>query len=693
MKEVTTDHLSRTTGWQCHFSVVCFLIVLVLNYQRADAQETLWASKLLGYSSEYRPVNYGFEYRAIQILGAPNKLPDVGDSPCAWSPSLPNGSAEEWIKVGFSKAVPLRQVAIAENFNQGAIVRVYAYDVAGKELLIFENKQNPTKELGKMLRIFLPEGSNIMANAIKVVIDPSRVPGYNQLDAVGISKDRIPIEARINVTSDYPKNSVKENLGKNINTKAQEVAPVVSPDGKTLYFTRSKYSGNTGYPNKQDIWVANLDHSNRWSVATNLGGPINNAGDNAMTGISPDGKTIYLINVYQPDGRMTNGLSKSVKTKDGWSFPKECKIQNHYNKHKQNYTEFAISPKGNTLILSVERDDTQGNKDLYVSFLQPGSEIWSEPVNMGKTINTADYEGAPFIASDNKSVYFTSMGFSGYGSGDIFVSRRLDDSWLKWSEPENLGPVINTAQWDGYFNIPASGEFAYMSSRESAVGEEDIFQIRLFPSIKPEPVAIVSGFVFDGQSNSMVGADIVADIKKSNEEFAKASFDPATGEYKLILPLKEIYRITASREGFFPATEEIDLLKETSFRTIRKNIILSPIRSGQKILLNQLVFSQSKSTLDTTSFPELDHVARMMKQYPSLEILLEGHTDNQGDITKNVQLSEDRVQEVKRYLIAKGIAEVRIQTKAWGPARPIASNLTEQTRQKNRRVEFTILKI
>jgi outer membrane protein OmpA-like peptidoglycan-associated protein len=105
------------------------------------------------------------------------------------------------------------------------------------------------------------------------------------------------------------------------------------------------------------------------------------------------------------------------------------------------------------------------------------------------------------------------------------------------------------------------------------------------------------------------------------------------------------------------------------------------------------MFAQSSSEVIASSFPELDRIVATLNEYPNMEILLEGHTDNQGEVAKNVKLSEERVTQVKKYMVSKGITARRIQTKAWGPAKPIASNATEQTRQKNRRVEFTILKI
>ena len=666
-----------------------FIIIFICFGNEVFSQDLQWASKILGYSSEYRPGQYGHAYRARQILGEPNKLPDFGNSPCAWSPADADGKNEEWIKVGFQKAIPLKQVAVAENFNPGSVARVYAYTDAGKEYLIFEQNAGGLSVRGRMLNIF-PKQQDILANAIKIVLEPSKVSGFNQIDAIGISSGSIPIVAKINLAETIPKDIKKENLGKNINSQGQELAPIISPDGKTLYFTRSNFPGNIGSPQKQDVWLSTLSQNNNWSQAVNLGPPVNNAGDNAITSISSDGKTIYLINVYHPDGTMVNGLSRSFYTKNGWSFPKEYKITNHYNDHE--HTELAVSPHGNVLILSVQRRDTEGQKDLYVSFIQP-DDTWSEPVKMGNVINTAAYEGSPFLSLDNKTLYFTSLGHSGYGEGDLFVTKRLDDTWLNWSKPQNLGASVNTPQWDGYFNIPASGDFAYFSSSENSIGKEDIFRIRLTPEMKPEPVAVVTGTIFEAIGNKPVKSDVVAELKRNNEIFSKVTFEPETGEYRLILPLKEIYKITASQEGYFPVTDEIDLTEETNFKNIRKNLYLQPIKAGQQIRLSNTMFAQSSADVVPSSFSELDRIVAVLKTYPSMEILLEGHTDNQGDTQKNVKLSEDRVLQVKNYLTSKGITSQRIQTKAWGPAKPIANNLTEQNRQKNRRVEFTILKI
>jgi outer membrane protein OmpA-like peptidoglycan-associated protein len=663
--------------------------LLILTHTQSFSQKTLWANKVLGYSSEYRPDQYGHAYRAKQILGEPNKLPAIGNSPVAWSPADAESRNEEWIKVGFSESITLSQVAIGENFNAGAIARVYVYDDAGKEFLIYKDNPAPAMLRGRMLNIMTAEKIP-NANAVKVVLQPDKVPGFNQLDAIAIADHQTLVEAVINLAPDIPKDLVKENLGKNVNSKGQELAPIISPDGKTLYFTRSNHPQNIGSPTHQDVWYSTLNNKNQWTPAVNMGAPINNAGDNAVTSISSDGKTIYLINHYRPDGSMFFGLSQSFYTKNGWSFPKNIEMPGLYS--DQNGMDLAVSSHGNVMILSLQRRDTEGDKDMYVSFKQK-DDSWSEPRHMGNVINSADYEGTPFLALDNKTLYFSSAGQSGYGKSDLFISRRLDDTWTNWSKPLNMGPVMNSAQWDVYFSIPASGEYSYISSSENSLGEQDIFRISLPKELKPEPVAIITGTVLTAETNKPVRAEIVADIKKNNEIFTTATYDPETGNYRLILPIKDIYRLTATEKGFFPVTEEIDLSAETSFRTITKNLVLQPLVAGQQIRMNNTMFAQSSSEVIASSFPELDRIVATLNEYPNMEILLEGHTDNQGEVAKNVKLSEERVTQVKKYMVSKGITARRIQTKAWGPAKPIASNATEQTRQKNRRVEFTILKI
>ena len=177
------------------------------------------------------------------------------------------------------------------------------------------------------------------------------------------------------------------------------------------------------------------------------------------------------------------------------------------------------------------------------------------------------------------------------------------------------------------------------------------------------------------------------------KRYAKVEYSPETGEFKIILPTQKTYTLKAKKEGYFPTTETLDLSKDKRFRDIRRSIYLVKIEPGQKIVMREVLFQQSQFALEAGANEELDQVVAMLEKYPTMELLVEGHTDNQGEWALNMKLAEDRVRVVKEYLTGKGIAETRIQTKAWGPSKPIASNETEEKRKLNRRVEFTILKL
>ncbi len=682
--------------------LLCFILASLAfdsPAQTAYRGSVQWANRVVGVSSEKSRTagagENGEQYRASQALGRPSKAPETGQSPCAWAPLTADGEADEWIQVGFGQPIRARQIIIAENVNPGAVVRVLVIDEKNQQHVVYQDADGQPRQ-NPLMHILLAD-SSFVCQQVKVFINGAALKGINQIDAIGISEATEPVPIGINVSAATPKDIQKENLGKTINSAGQEVAPVISPDGRTLYFTRNYNKANIGGANQQDVWYSTLGSGASgsppgWGEAVNIGSPINNAGNNAISGMAPDGRTAYLINAYQPNGDLTFGISRSTRTKAGWSQPVECKITNNYNEHKKEHLEFCVSPDGRSIILAVQRKNTRGDRDLYVSIQRP-DRTWTEPVSLGPTLNTADEESSPFLAADGRTLYFTSTGYPGFGNGDIFVSRRLDDSWGNWSEPENLGPAINTAEWDGYFTIPASGDFAYLSSRAGSMGEDDIFRLKLYPAIKPDPVAIVSGVVLDAKTKKPVASEVVSTVFNESKSVANVDYSPETGEYKIILPTQKHYNLTATKAGYFPTTETLDLSKDKRFRDIRRNLYLVKIEPGQKITMREVLFEQGQFALQPGASVELDRVTDMLTAYPRMAILVEGHTDNQGDWEPNMKLSEDRVRVVKAYLTGKGIADVRIQTKAWGPSKPIASNETDERRKLNRRVEFTILNL
>jgi len=481
----------------------------------------------------------------------------------------------------------------------------------------------------------------------------------------------------------------KEHLNTNINSVNSEIAPVISPDGKTLYVARKNHPNNIKY-GFYDIWVSQMKNDGSWNVLQRLGNPLNNAGDNIVTAVMPDGNTLLLEGVYNADASSASdqGISLTYRTAQSWAIPTELKIKNFYNYNE--YESYYPSTDRQVLLLSVERDDTYGSKDIYVSFLHADG-TYSEPKNIGPEVNTYENEGTPFLAADGKTLYFYSdEGFPGYGSTDIFVTKRLDDTWTNWSSPKNIGAQINNQNWNTYFSIPASGDYAYFCSSENGFGEEDIYRIKLEVNEKPEPVVLLTGKILDKNTNKPIQAEIVYEDLEKHIDLGRALSNPSTGAYKIVLPYGRNYGIRANAKNYFSSSENVDTKELTSYQELTKDIYLSPVEVGQVVVLNNIFFDRGKSNLRPESYPELDRVAEFLTASPNIEIEIGGHTE----IThSDPKLSQDRAKVVMDYIVKKGIDQKRIASIGYANTRPVTDDYsTEESRQRNRRVEFKILK-
>lgn len=663
------------------------LILMIFALSNSYAAQVFWADKLLGASSEAKPRNFPNQsFKAAQALGKPSVMPDFGLTPAAWMPDLTRKSIE-WIKVGFSKPQYTTQVSIYESVNPGAIAKVYIYDENRIEHLIYNNlNPAPIQELGRMLNIIIPK-TRLKINAIKIEFSTMEYNDYYQIDAIGISENTDSVAVEINLPKDILYRDKKENLGKNVNSPFNELGPIISPDGRKLFFTRDKHPENIGQKKDQDVWFSETDETGIFKPAINIGRPVNNEKNNFVVGMSQDGNMIYIGNVYNSDGTLSKGISQSYRTDDSWSFPQKLVIENYYNNSLN--SSYTFGANGKVMVLSIERDDAFGGNDLYVSFLNDDG-VWSEPRNLGMQINTVDSEESPFLAADGVSLYFSTAGLPGFGSNDMFVTRRLDNTWLNWSEPVNLGPSINTQGWDGYYTITASGDWAYFVSNENSIGSEDIFRIRIPQSLKPLEVVLIKGKVLNSKTKKPIEANIIYETLSDGKNAGIAKSNPNTGEYTITLPVGKRYGYLANATGYASINENIDLTADTKYREYSQDLFLVPIEQGQSVRLNNIFFEFAKFELLPESIFELSRVARLLEENPEIKISIAGHTDNIGTASANQLLSENRAKAVYDYLKSQGITETRMKFKGYGASRPIANNATEAGRHSNRRVEFVI---
>lgn len=496
-----------------------------------------------------------------------------------------------------------------------------------------------------------------------------------------------------------------------VNTAYDELNPVIAPDGQTLFLTVANHPQNAGgKKDPGDIWFCQLTVANQWSAPIHAGIALNNRAFNAIAGFSADGNQMYLLNHYDAgDGpARTQGIAISRRTSTGWSKPENISIP--YFQNKSVSISGYILPDQSAIVFSAETYGTRGVDDLYVS-IKGSDGKWSEPKNLGSGINTPFQELSPSLTPDGKTLYFSSNGRKGFGSFDVYSATRLDDTWTNWSEPKNMGSAVNSEGRDLFYRFYEDQNFSTFTSTKNSDGYGDIRfyssddtvppkkDSTKFVNTPPHDTALVAQAdppdnlirVYGKVTSAKTGEQINAHVyfsAPSNNESAPAS---ANTGYNVKLPITDAYAIRIEAEGYVSSLEKLDVNTQ-EMKVLEMNFTLQPVEVGTTVNMKNVLFEQGKTVMLPQSYPELDLVVSFLQANPSVKIELAGHTDNRGIPTQNIKLSQARVDKVKSYLVSRGIDRKRLDGKGYGGSKPIASNDTEETRQLNRRVEFTIKK-
>lgn len=555
-------------------------------------------------------------------------------------------------------------------------------------------------------------------------------------------------------------------MDKTVNTFRHEAAPVVSPDGNTLYFFVQDHPENTmGKDDTQDIWMSKRDAEGVWSPAEHLRSPFNIHRSNQVFTVFDDGSLFIR-------GGKSKG-EKGFSMVNGGSL-REIPVKDFKNMNKGRFYGASMSADMKHMILYFSEKENSPMSDLFVSHAQPDGN-WTKPMKL-KLSTTLDDLG-PFIAPDQKTLYFASArpGAGRQGGTDIYKTTRLDDTWENWSEPVNLGKPINTSALDFYFTIDREGK-VYTSRANKALegGQLDLYmlvpktfsvflkgvvlneknqdpisgaEVKVtasgkepaalrsnntgnFESKMPEtsalsfnaaaagflpkeikialpellkdttihveillkPVAkklLLAGNVYDKKTEKQIPAKVIIAMKGDRKAGTPA--DASRGSYEKEIPKLGWYMISASAEGYMNATDSIQADTEELSPFIR-DLYLAPIEVGLTVRLKNIYFDFDKTTLKKESFTELNKVVEFLRQNSTVEIEISGHTDNKGSDDYNANLSQGRSQSVVDYLISQGIESGRLTAMGYGEAKPIDTNDTDAGRANNRRVEFTILK-
>lgn len=414
-------------------------------------------------------------------------------------------------------------------------------------------------------------------------------------------------------------------------------------------------------------------------------GAINTPQNEGAQNISQDGEWLVFTGCNRPDGEGSCDLYISYKTPTGWS--PAFNLGNKVNTDQWE-SQPCLSPDKRDLYFASRRQDGYGGSDIYVSHLLPSGR-WSEPENLGPEINTPGDESTPFIHADNQTLFFASNGLPGYGNEDLFVVRKGADG--KWGKPENLGYPINTIEHEGSLFIAADGKTAYYASdRADSKGGLDIYSFELREDIRPSRTLWVKGKVFDSKTSTGLPSSVELIDLASKQTISKVQTDE-TGNYLITLPVGKDYAFNVNRKGYLFYSDNFSLKNKAPDSTYQKDIPLQPIEVQAGIVLRNLFFETNKYDIKPESEVELNKVVQFLQDNPTVKIQLEGHTDNVGSAADNQKLSTARAYAVVNYLIEHGIKGTRLMAKGFGATKPVADNKTEAGRAQNRRTELRII--
>ena len=469
-----------------------------------------------------------------------------------------------------------------------------------------------------------------------------------------------------------------KNLGPGVNTTALEYYPSFPIDGKKMIFNRR-------VDNDEDFYESDLIKG-EWSNAVPVSGKINTTLNEGAQNISQDGEWLIFTGCNYPEGLGSCDLYISYKTKNN-SWTEAINLGDKINTDQWESAPSLSSDKKD-LYFSSNRNGGYGGKDIWVSHKSINGK-WSDPKNLGPTINTSSDETCPFIHADNATLYFNSNGHLGYGASDLFLSKKINDSI--WNTPENLGYPINTIDEEGSLVVASDGKTSYYASdRGDSKAGLDLYSFELREDIRAAKTLWVKGRVLDKKTNTGLPCTVELTDIINRKKITSVQTDE-DGNYLVTLPEGKDYAFNVNRKGYLFYSDNFSLTKNNTDTFFTINIPLQPIQPGASVILKNIFFDNNDFSLKDVSIPELDKVVILLNENPKLTLQIGGHTDNIGKKEANISLSFSRATSVVKYLISKGINPVRLVAKGFGDSKPLGINDTEEGKSLNRRTEINVL--
>ncbi len=366
----------------------------------------------------------------------------------------------------------------------------------------------------------------------------------------------------------HPVNVTFENVGKAINTPFLECNPLVSADGKLLVFTTRRKGNMGGFiadlgMYSSDVYFSMLKDTG-WSKAKSVGAAINTEWDEECVGLSADGN---LMLIFLDNIDASSDIASSILKGKTWL--KSMLVEPPVST-KSIETAASISLDGSTIYFASERKGTLGGSDIFMS-KRKDDGAWGEPTDLGSVINSRYDEDAPSISIDGKTLYFSSKGHNSMGGYDVFRSV-FDESSGKWSEPVNVGYPINTAEDNLFFSMTGDLKHAYIACmREGGFGDKDIYQVTYNDTTDHPFLALISGIV-SSESNTKVEITKATLASKSDGKVLMV-YRPASPGNEFIFSAKPgEYVLTVEGFNFQPYVADMSIENEFPLKNIEKKV-------------------------------------------------------------------------------------------------------------------------
>lgn len=466
-----------------------------------------------------------------------------------------------------------------------------------------------------------------------------------------------------------------EKLPDPLNKQGQQYFPSITASGMLVFTVRER----------QGLGDENLYFSEKqgesWQTPVSISKKINSDRNEGTASISADGNTLVYTACNAPDGLGSCDLYITYKEGSDWTVPKNLgRAVNTIHWESQP----SLSQDGRLLYFVSSRPNGMGGQDLWQSKKVNGK--WTDAENLGESINTRFDDCSPYIHPNGVNLYFASRGRLGFGGYDLYTSENQNGTW---TEVKNLGYPINNHRNQVGYTISLDG-WAYYSDNQFG-GASELFKFKLPKDLIPKNlVDYKRGLVLSVADSTPVLAEIfVADIQ-SDSIISRTYSDFESGRFNLVFPKASMANIYLRRRGYLLYKSNLkDLWQEKNDATI----YLQPIKVGERIVLNDILFDLNSAELSKTATKELQIAVEFLKDNPDLVIEIGGHTDSIGAEDYNLNLSTERAKSVYDFFINKKIPAERLVYKGYGESQLLHNTPISDQNSKNRRIELIILNL